>query len=1095
MDGANLPADETAVAIIGMAGRFPGAPSVAALRTLLETGGSGILPVDPAQDPSGLANRPFYVPARGVLVDADLFDAALFGIAPRDAALLDPQQRIFLQCCWTALEDAGHAPQGETCARAGVFASASMATHWMAGAASVDFTGIGGVAAMEKDLLAGRVAYHLGCGGPAVGVQTACSSSLVAVHMAVQALLAGECELALAGGVSISVPLRAGYLFQPGGIASPDGLCRPFTAAGAGTVKGDGAGVVVLRRLVDALAGGDTVRAVIRGSAVTNDGRARAGFVAPGVAGQVRAIRGALLVARVAPHEIGYLEGHGTATQVGDAIELQALAEVFGPDHSGGEPPVIGAAKGHIGHLDAAAGIAGLIKTVLAIEHGTIPAALHPGPPHPGLAASGFVLAASARAWPQRAARRAGVSSFGLGGTNAHVVIEAAPRAIPTIAAPGPHKLVLAAHSRAALQRLATDMAAWLRARPEAPLADIAHTLAVGRAPLAHRLQIEAHTATEAADRLAVVPPQDASPVSWPDPPRARRIALPTTSFEAVRHWLEATSPDPALQAAERLLVAGWRSTPVGAATAEDAWLVLGAGRTAATLAARLGPAAAHLEQPGQAAALAATGFHPAHVLYAAALADPAPPPDDLVAWMRALGPFGWPGAAPLLIATSQAVALGGERRLRPDLAGLIAAPGTLMAEYPGLRCACIDLGATDDPLACLRAEADAPMPLVAWRHGRRWVREWQVQPEAPPPALRERGVWLITGGTGGIGLLIAAHLARRARARLLLTGRSIDAPHLAPTLAAIQAAGGEVELVAADLGDPGAAAHLVGRAVERFGALHGIVHAAGQGEGGMVLAMPPGALAGPMAVKPGAALALDAALAGRPLDRFVLFGSHAGAFGAFGQFAYATANAALAGVAEALVAAGRRETVAVHWDRWQGVGMAIRAEARHAAMAGTTLPGGLSPDDALALFDRVLGLPLGVPVVLATGRPIDALLAERAGNAPPAPPPIAATAQPRPPALPPASPATTTIEANLVALWEAELGFAPIGVADDFLSLGGDSLNALRIAGAARARHGLDLPIALVLDSRTIMAIAARLGAATLPGHPVAPAFVEELL
>jgi phthiocerol/phenolphthiocerol synthesis type-I polyketide synthase E len=1099
MDWVGESADEAAIAIIGLAGRFPGAPDIAAFRVMLEGGLSGIVPVDPAADRSGLAERPGYVAARGVLQDAQLFDAALFGIAPRDAALLDPQQRIFLQCCWTALEDAGYAPQGATCAQAGVFASASMATHWMAVADTVDFSGIGGVAAMEKDLLAGRIAYHLGCGGPAVGVQTACSSSLVAVHMAVQALIAGECDLALAGGVSISVPLLSGYLWQPGGIASPDGACRPFTAAGGGTVKGDGAGVVVLRRLADALAEGDTVRAVIRGSAVTNDGRHRAGFAAPGVAGQARAIRAALQVARVAPRDIGYIEGHGTATQVGDAIELRALAEVFGGDVSASDPPVLGGAKAHIGHLDAAAGIAGLIKAVLAVEHGTIPPALYKAPPHGDLAASGFVLAQAARAWPERRRRWAGVSSFGLGGTNAHVVIEAAQPMPPRPTPPGPHSLVLTAQTRGALERLAAATAAWLRARPDANLADIAHTLAVGRAPMAWRLQVDAQDAAGAADRLNAPLPLEPAAIAWPVPVRGRRVPLPTTPFEAVRHWLDVAPPGQAASpASERLQVAGWRSSPAPGVRPGARWLVCGMGRAAAMLAAKLGPQAAWVEHPRDAAALAATGFKPSQIVHATALGNAPFTLADLVAWMQALAPLRWFDTAPLLLACTNAVAVGGERRLRPDLAGLTAAPGTLMAEQFGLRCACIDLGATDDQAACLMAEADAIVPLVAWRHGRRWVRDWQAQPETPPAKLREGGVWLITGGTGGIGLLAARHLAQRARAQLLLTGRSLGNPEFAAAIAAITAAGGAVETMAADLAEPGVPARLVARALERFGALDGIVHAAGLGDGGMVLAMAPPALAAHMAVKPDSALALEAALAGRPLDHFVLFSSHSGAFGAFGQFAYATANAALAGVAEALVAAGRRETVAVHWDRWQGVGMAVRAEARHQMMAGSPLPGGLPPEEALALLDRVLSLPPGVPVVLATSRPVAALLAERTGfpgtpvEAPLAGKP-AGTSQPRPPSLRPALPARTRTESTLVTLWETELGFAPIGIADDFVSVGGDSLNALRIAGAARQHHGLDLPIQLVLEASTIAAIAARLDRAGLPTDPAG--FVEEML
>lgn len=1109
MDMADTPGEDTAIAIIGMAGRFPGAPDIAALRAMLLARRCGIRVLAPGEDPTGQDGQAGYVPARGVLDGAELFDAALFGIAPRDAALMDPQQRIFLECCWAALEDAGHAPQGPACATAGIFASASMATHWLgSAAAAAGLAGLGGIAAVDKDMLAGRVAYHLGLGGPAVGVQTACSSSLVGIHLAVQALIAGECDLALAGGVSVTVPLRAGYIHQPGGVMSPDGACRPYTTQGGGTVKGDGAGVVVLRRLADALAEGETIRAVILGSAVTNDGRRRAGFAAPGLDGQARAIREALQVAGLAPGAIGFVEGHGTATQVGDAIELQALAQTFGPVGPGMEPPVLGAAKAHLGHLDAAAGVTGLIKAVLALEEGVIPPALHAGPPHPDLAASGFVLADAARPWPRRdGPRRAGVSAFGLGGTNAHVVIGQAPTALPAAPRPGPHQLVLSARSRDGLAALMAATRDLLLERPGTDLADLAHTLARGRLPLPWRVAVTASTAAQAIAALALPPPEAPAGTPWPDPPPGRRIPLPTTPFERVRHWLDAPGAE-AMPATDRLLAAGWRSLPPPPPAPPAPWLVIAAGRRGAALAdqvRRSGVEARLVETPADIAALAATGFRPAHVLHATALAEP-PPGGFLAAqmqgaaglpgWVQALAQAGWLPGATLLVAASHATSLGGEKRLRPEHAGLLAAPATLMAEHPGLRAAFVDLGDTDDAAACLLAEALAPEPVIAWRHGRRWVRDWQALPAVPPAPLRAQGVWLVTGGTGGVGLLVAEHLARRTQARLLLAGRDTTRPALAEAIGRIAAAGGQAEAIAVDLEAPGAAAGLVARALDRFGALHGVVHAAGRGEGGMVQRLAPDAVLAHLAVKPAAALGLAAALAGRPLDRFVLCGSHAGAFGAFGQYGYAVANAALAGVAEALAAGGLHGAVAVHWDRWQGTGMALAGEARHRGMTGADLPGGLAPEDALALFDRVLGAPPGLAGLLATSRPVAALVAERRGGTATPAPAAPAARQPRPAGLPAPVPPATPTETVLVALWEAELGFAPIGTADAFVTLGGDSLNALRVAGAAQARHGIALPLPLLMEDGTIARIAARLDGADAPAAPPQdPVFTEDSL
>jgi NADP-dependent 3-hydroxy acid dehydrogenase YdfG/acyl carrier protein len=797
----------------------------------------------------------------------------------------------------------------------------------------------------------------------------------------------------------------------------------------------------------------------------------------------------------VAPDDIGYVEGHGTATQVGDAIELRALAETFGRAAATAEPPVLGAAKAHIGHLDAAAGVAGLIKTVLALQDGMIPPALHPGPPHPGLAASGFVLAKAVRPWPRRSGpRRAGVSAFGLGGTNAHVVLEQAPAPPPRRPLTGPHHLVLTARTRDGLAELSASMRDWLKARPDADLGDLAHTLAQGRMPQPWRRAITASTTAQAIAVLAEPLPDQPPTITWPAPPVGRRIAAPTTPFERVRHWLDATPAS--LPQSEQLLVAGWRNQPAAVAEPRGPWLIMATGRRAASLADALRHAGQNtevVERPDDIPTLAARGFRPTHLLYAMALGDPPPSQDQgvvgLPAWVQALGLAFWLDGGTLLIATSHAVAVGGERRLYPEHAGLTAVPATLMAEHPGLRCACIDLGTTEDIAVRLLCETTAETPLVAWRHGRRWVRDWQPLPVAKPSSPRQGGVWLITGGTGGIGLLLARHLARTARARMILAGRTTNRPDLAAAVAEITALGGAAEAVTADLTRSGTADRLVRLTLDRFGALHGVVHAAGLAEGGMVQGLTPDSVRAHHAVKPEAALALAEALAGRPLDRFILCGSHAGVLGAFGQFGYATANAALAGVAEALCATGRREAVAVQWDRWQGVGMAIQGESRHRAMTNAPLPGGLSPDEALALFDRVLAAPLGEPVLLATSRPMAALVAERQGITPVAPPVVR---QPRPIGLAPPSLPSTASQTALVALWEEELGIAPIGIDDDFVSLGGDSLNALRVCGAARARLGIVLPLRLLLDSRTIAVLAERLGDAEAPS---VAGFAEEML
>lgn len=502
-----------AIAIIGMAGRFPGAGNVDEFWDNLLSGQESILRVDrdmlrdEGVDPD-IFTHPDYVPAVGALSDIDMFDAEFFGLGPAEAARLDPQGRLILECASEALEDAGIAGMA-TKPRTGVFtggAASSYALH--AHAAGLANAGGSTSAAYQlmlgndKDYLSSRVSYRLGLRGPSIVVQTACSTSLVAVSLAVRSLLDHDCDVALAGGVSVSVPHRVGYLQEEGAITSPHGRCRAFDADADGTVPGNGVGIVVLKRLRDALDDRDLVRAVIRGSAVNNDGDAKLGFTSPNPEGQAEVIACALAAASLPPSAIGYVEAHGTGTPLGDQVELSALARVFDDPSA---RPVIGSLKTNVGHLDAAAGIAGLIKATLAVEHGVIPPTLHFTTPNSLLMseAAGFVINAEPRPWRDLGSpRRAGVSSFGIGGTNAHVVIEQAPPSAVTDApGSGPEIIVLSARTPSALQSQAERLREALQ-RP-ANFAAVAWTLQSGRRELAWRLAIVASTAAEAVSRLS----------------------------------------------------------------------------------------------------------------------------------------------------------------------------------------------------------------------------------------------------------------------------------------------------------------------------------------------------------------------------------------------------------------------------------------------------------------------------------------------------------------------------------------------------------------------------------------------------------------
>ncbi|WP_406492314.1 SDR family oxidoreductase [Streptomyces sp. NBC_00846] len=499
---AELPdADELdrRIAIIGMAGRFPGAGDVVEFWRNLCDGVESVTFFSPEElieagvDPD-LANDPDYVPARPVLDDITGFDAGFFGMSPRMAALTDPQQRLFLEVCWEGLEHAGYAHEGYR-DRVGVFGGSNLSTYLLGMlpqlVAEGDVNPYELIMSNDKDALTTSVSYLFNLDGPSVAVQTFCSTSLVAVHTAVRSLRAGECGTALAGGVSVAVPDRRGHLRQTGGMDSHDGHVHSFDAEATGTLFGDGATVVVLKRLSDALRDGDTVHAVIRGSALNNDGAQKAGYTAPSVTGQAAAVRAALVDAQVTSDEIGYVEAHGTATELGDPIEIAALTRAFGPAARPGSIP-IGAVKTNIGHLNHAAGTAGLIKTALTVREGVVPASLNYTRPNPQIdfAGSPFYVNTGTAAWsgPDGRPRIAGLNSLGMGGTNVHVVVEEPP-APP---ARGPeirrhHPLVLSARSEAAADQAVRELGEHLAAHPELRPTDVAFTLQAGRKVFEHR--------------------------------------------------------------------------------------------------------------------------------------------------------------------------------------------------------------------------------------------------------------------------------------------------------------------------------------------------------------------------------------------------------------------------------------------------------------------------------------------------------------------------------------------------------------------------------------------------------------------------------
>ncbi|WPB55474.1 polyketide synthase [Xylophilus sp. GOD-11R] len=509
------------VALVAMAGRFPGAADVEQFWANLLAGRDTVSFFDDAELDPGVAPElradPAYVRARGVLGNVEDFDPAFFGMSPREAQLMDPQQRVFLEICWEALERAGYVPD-QAPGRVGVFGGMHNASYFRHHVQSrPDLVGAVGefqvMLANEKDYLATRTAHRLNLTGPALSINTACSTSAVAIAQAFHALRGGQCDLALAGGVSITCPPRSGYLYQEGSMLSPDGHTRSFDAAAQGTVFSDGAAVVLMKRLSDAQADGDTVYAVIRSAAVNNDGGAKASFTAPSIDGQAAVIRAALQSAGIDPRSIGYVEAHGTATPMGDPVEIEALRSAWQDQGAttGGELGAdigyctIGSLKSNVGHLVTAAGAAGVIKAALSLHEGVIAPTAHFTQPNPAIdfGRTPFRVSAELQPWPRsREPRRAAVSSFGVGGTNAHLILEEAPRALPADRADGPQLLVLSARSEAALSTTLQNLATHLERHDGLALADVAHTLYTGRKTQPYRCALVAADRAEAIATL-----------------------------------------------------------------------------------------------------------------------------------------------------------------------------------------------------------------------------------------------------------------------------------------------------------------------------------------------------------------------------------------------------------------------------------------------------------------------------------------------------------------------------------------------------------------------------------------------------------------
>jgi acyl transferase domain-containing protein len=531
-----------AVAIIGMSGRFPGARDLVEFWDNLKDGVESISffpephfpePVlDVSLSSPCAANHPGFVNAAGVLEGIELFDAPFFGFSPVEAATLDPQQRLLLESAWQAMEDSGYDP--ETCpGPVAVYAGSAMSTYLFNLLSNPEHRRLAGdflvFTGNDKDFLPTRVSYKLNLKGPSIAVQTACSTSLVAVVMACDSLLARQCDMALAGGVAIRVPQNAGYVYQEGQIFSRDGHTRSFDAEASGTLFSNGVGLVVLKRLEDAIADRDTIRAIIRGTAINNDGSLKVGYTAPSLDAQAEVVALAHAMAGIDARTIGYVEAHGTATPMGDSIECAALTKAFRESTDENNFCALGSVKSNVGHLDTVSGVAALIKTVLSLEHRTIPASINFTRPNPKIdfPSSPFYVNTALRPWPSgKSPRRAGVHSFGIGGTNAHIVLEEAPTRENHPSLRSHHLLLFSARSKSALQAATANFASHLWDRPDLDLADLAYTCQVGRREFAQRQILIAKDKDPEDAARALVAPDDRRIRKGTKPPTERSVVF-----------------------------------------------------------------------------------------------------------------------------------------------------------------------------------------------------------------------------------------------------------------------------------------------------------------------------------------------------------------------------------------------------------------------------------------------------------------------------------------------------------------------------------------------------------------------------------------
>jgi acyl transferase domain-containing protein len=969
------------IAIVGMACRFPGSDSLAEFWAMLRDGRDAITPIPPERwdvdayfDADREARGRSYTRHGAFLRDVDQFDADLFGISPREADSVDPQQRILLEVSLDALYAAGLTRDAIRDSNTGVFVGVTMCDYGYLLMRSLYRLDSYGVTGNALNATAGRLSYVYGLRGPSMAIDTACSSSLVAIHTACQSLRAGDCDAALAAGINLMLNPDAFVAMAKAGVLSSDGRCRPFDAAAAGIGRGEGCGVLVLKRLSDAERDGDRIEALIRGSAVNQDGPS-AGFTVPSGTAQADVIQRALAQARLEPGAIDYVEAHGTGTRLGDPIEVGALARVFGADRTQEQPLMVGAVKGNIAHGESAAGVAGVIKTALALQHEQIPAVAGYRSPSPHIDWSAPIrIATELTPWTRSARlRAAGVSGFGVSGTNAHVVISEAPLKVAAVEGPDDHAsdlLLVSGASGQALREGASRVAQFLSDQPQHRLSDVCYSAATARDHYSHRAAIAVRSragAIAALNNLAAGEPHPdvtqgvargatrstSTPASASVADRyvngagidwralyenrgAVRITLPPYPYQRQRHWFAPAVID-SLPLRDGAYEIDWRHEPLFASVSTPArWLILndsgGEGQRVADAARKAGHDVTTLDRErgselGELLASFSASPHPFHVVHFWSLDIAAG-----TAWDEALA-AGVESALRVVQATARgrgrawivtkAAQSVKDGRVQPLQAPVWGLGRTAAIEHPHAWGGLIDLDDASpiDPMAIVsEVEAGTGDTQAAYRRGTRYVARLKRIAIAAPSTLTispERS-YIVTGASGAVGLQAIGWLVSLGAKHLVLAARRSPDAAVASKISAIAPA---ARFINADIAEPAAALELVSAAAT-LAPLGGVLHAAGTIDDGVLQQLDADRLAGVMSGKARGALNLDAATRGLPLDFFILFSSLSSVLGSPGQGNYAAANAFL----DALAASRRQRgdaACSINWGPWAGAGMA----------------------------------------------------------------------------------------------------------------------------------------------------------------------------